>query len=136
MTLQYIKYTFSIQDFLVLDEDLRQIESQHHGVTFWNTFMFLYEMLGVSHFILPLLDIDIKSVRNEDVHHFLGNQVYLVALENIEHEVLVQPKLHQAHSFKNQLETLEIWDKDLNLKPFKKFWNILLSLKPIQLIQR
>merc|ERR1712129_555739 len=77
-------------------------------------------MLGVSHFILPLLDIDIKPVRTEDVHYFLGNQVYQVAVENIEHEVLVQPKLHQAHSFKNQLETLEILDKDLNLKPFQE----------------
>ena len=117
MTLSFVSFFFSADWILELHEILGKLELQN-GVTAWNTFMFLYEMLGVSSMILPLLNIDINTCDEESIQRVSQHQLFTRTIKNEEYKVFVNPQLLQVMEFREQIHTLEITDAEFNLKPF------------------
>ena len=122
ISLQYIQNLFSAKRIIELDRNLGNLESQHYGVTAWKSFMFLYEMLGVASLILPLLNSDIDSFDEEDIKLVRNHQVFTRTVRNKPHSIFIQPLHDQVAVFKEQLESLTIFDADFKIKPFQEIY--------------
>ena len=121
-TTTFIRGLFTAERIFELHEIIEKLESQHYGVTAWNTFMFLYEILGVSSLILPLLKEDIDSFDEEDIKHVRFPQVFPRTIKNKERRIIIPPLHDQVFIFREQLESLTIYDENFKLKPFQQIY--------------
>ena len=105
---------------LELHEIIGKNENQN-GIATWHSFIFIYEMLGISSWSIWLLLLDSESLDNEEEtksfvsgtefkHEIMGNQ-YSIHTDSI---------FDQISSLEKQMDFLAIFDDNFQLKPFHK----------------
>lgn len=121
ITLKYVANIYG-DHILELHETLGTLESQQDGdgVTYWNTFLFLYEMLGVSTLVFPLFEKDVQTFEYKDILRVAKHMTLKKTIKDRKYKIVVSPQYAQAIQLQEHIHSLEICDENFNLKPFRE----------------
>jgi len=122
LTMEFIRFLYSGDWILELNEVLGKFESQTSGVTAWNSFMFLYEMLGVCSVTHPMLTIDLDSINEEDKSSVNSAHLNSLNIKGKGHQLCILPLKNNVYDFREQLESLDICDENYQLKSFQEIY--------------
>ena len=110
---------------LKLHEAIGKIEDQHDETTPWHSFLFLYEMLGISSCISWILSIEEDSIDESDTMSFtsgtwFGYDRYKILGEDI--SIHTDSIFYQISLLQDQMRSLSIFDDNFYLKPFHEIY--------------